>query len=136
MNRTVLLTYQLLTGASDAFTGALLVIAPAMALGLMRLHAPADGLVYISYIGSFVFAVGLCCFYGAYLVVRGDACKQLATVWLLTAFLRASVASFVAQQVLSGALPFGWVTVAGFDGACVLLQAIGLRRGWVANVPR
>ena len=136
MNRNALLAYQLITGASDAFTGALLMIVPGMTLALMKLPAPKDDLVYLSYIGSFVFAVGLCGLYGFRLVLRGDRKKQLGTVWLLTALMRASVAVFVFQQVVAGTLAPGWIMVAGFDGCCVVIQAVGLRRRWVAYAAR
>ena len=39
MNRSLLLVYQGLIGLSDTFTGALLIIAPELTLGFMRLHA-------------------------------------------------------------------------------------------------
>ena len=130
MNRTVLLAYQLLTGLSDACTGALLIVAPAFALGLMRVDVPTDSLIYISYIGSFVLAVGLCCLYGARLVIRRDPRRQLATVWLLTALIRLSVAVFVAVQVSTGTLSLRWISVAGFDGLCFLIQTVGLQKSW------
>ena len=133
MNRNLLLGYQLFTGASDACTGALLMIAPGVAHGLMRLGSPQGDLVYLSYIGAFVFAVGLCCLYGFVVVLRGDKKQQLATVWLLTALLRASVAVFVLQRILAGSLAPAWITVAIFDGLCVLIQGLGLRKGWVAH---
>jgi len=134
MIRPILLAYQLLTGFSDTSAGALLLVAPAFTLRLMSLAAPADALVYLSFIGSFVFAVGLSCFYGAWLLSRGPCRRpRLETVWLLTAFARASVAVFVTQQVLIGNLDAGWLTVAAADGACVMIQAIGLRRGWLAH---
>jgi hypothetical protein len=136
MSRNILLAYQLLTGASDTCTGALLMVVPGATLALMKLPAPGGDLVYLSYIGSFVFAVGLCCLYGFGLVVRGDSRRQLATVWLLTALLRASVAVFVTQQILTGALALGWIVVAAFDGACVMIQGVGLRKGWVAHAAR
>jgi hypothetical protein len=132
MNRKMLLAYQLLTGLSDSLTGALLMIAPAWTLLLMRVPAPDTGLVFVAYIGAFVFAVGLCCLYGALLILRGDPARQLATVWLLTAVMRASVAVFVMQQVLAGTLVPAWAPVAAFDGVCVLIQAFGLYNNWVA----
>jgi hypothetical protein len=46
------------------------------------------------------------------------------------------VASFVAAQILTRTLEAGWLTVVISDGACVLIQAIGLRKGWLANVAR
>jgi hypothetical protein len=136
MNRTVLLAYQLLIGLSDTLTGALLIVAPELTLGLMRLHAPSDALIYVSFIGAFVFSVGLACLYGAYLACKGGCRTKLEVVWLLTALARASIAVFVFGQVLAGTLEAGWLTVAVTDGACVLIQAIGLQRGWLARAAR
>ena len=136
MNRPILIGYQLLIGFSDTFTGALLIIAPQLTLRLMGLHTPADALPFLSFVGAFVYAVGLTCLYGGWVIVRrGSPCKVEA-VWLLTALTRASVAIFIVTQVLAHTLEAGWLSVALFDGACVLIQAIGLRRGWVANVAR
>ena len=47
---------------------------------------------------------------------------------------RCAVATFVLQQVIAGTLEAGWLTVAISDGTMVVIQAIGLRRGWLANV--
>lgn len=136
MNRRILFGYQLLTGLSDTLTGALLIVAPEFTLRLMLLRAPADALVYVSFIGAFVLSVGLACLYGALLVHRGSCSSRLEVVWLLTALVRASVAAFVVGQIVAGALGSGWLTVAATDGTCVLIQAIGLRRGWLASDPR
>jgi hypothetical protein len=57
----------------------------------------------------------------------------METVWVLTAFMRSSVAVFVGSQILSSALEPGWLTVAVIDAACVAIQAVGLRRGWLRN---
>ena len=136
MNRRILIGYQLAIGLSDTMTGALLITAPEFTLALMRLRAPADALVYISFIGSFVLSVGLSCLYGAYVMMRrGSPCK-LEIIWLLTAITRASVAIFVITQILAQTLEAGWLTVAITDSACVLIQAIGLRKGWLAHVAR
>ncbi|MGP8227681.1 MAG: hypothetical protein ACLQGT_16185 [Terracidiphilus sp.] len=136
MNRPILIGYQLLTGISDTLTGALLMIAPGFTLDLMRLHAPAVALPYLSFIGSFVLAVGLSCLYGAWLMLRGGSPCRLEMVWLLTAITRASVAIFIVAQLLAHTLEAGWFTVALSDGACVLIQAMGLRKGWLAHVTR
>ncbi|MGA3343411.1 MAG: hypothetical protein ABSC76_00965 [Terracidiphilus sp.] len=136
MSRPILIGYQLLIGFSDTLTGALLIIAPAFALGLMRVHVPADALPFLSFIGAFVLSVGLACLYGAFVMVRrGSPCK-VEVVWLLTAISRASVAIFVVAQILAHTLEAGWFTVALSDSACVLIQAIGLRNGWLAHVAR
>lgn len=136
MNRPILFTYQLAIGLSDTITGALLIIAPQCALRLMRLHVPVDALPFLSFIGAFVMSVGLACLYGALVIARrGSPCK-LEVVWLLTAITRASVAIFVVAQILTQTIETGWLTVAITDGACVLIQAIGLRKGWLTHVAR
>jgi hypothetical protein len=134
MTRPILLAYQLLIGVSDTMTGALLIIVPELTLRLMHLQAPSDALTYLSFVGAFVFSVGLACLYGALVMARRGSRRSLETVWLLTAFTRASVAIFVVAQIMNHSLELGWSAVALSDGACVLIQAIGLRRGWLANV--
>jgi len=132
MTRFILLAYQLLTGLSDTSIGALLLIAPELVLRLVRQQAPPAAAVYLSFVGALVLPVGLACLYGAYLIFSGGSAKKLAIVWLLTAFTRASVAIFVVNQILASTLATGWLAVAAADGVCVLVQAIGLRRGWIA----
>jgi hypothetical protein len=136
MNRQILIAYQLLIGLSDTFTGALLIIAPEFTLRLMGLHVPGDALPFLEFIGAFVFSVGLSCLYGGVVMMqRGSPCT-LQAVWLLTAFTRASVAIFVVTQIVAHTLEAGWLSVALTDGACVVIQAIGLRKGWLGNVAR
>jgi hypothetical protein len=136
MNRPILLAYQLLIGFSDTLTGAALIVAPEFTLGLMRLHAPDGSLPFLSFIGAFVLSVGLSCLYGALLMAQRVSPSKVEIVWLLTAFSRAGVAIFVLTQILAQTLEAGWMSVAVSDGACVLIQAIGLRKGWLAHVAR
>jgi hypothetical protein len=126
-----LLAYQLVAGFSDTSTGALLIAAPLFTLRLMGLAVPGDAKPFLSFIGAFVFAVGLAYLYGALLVRRTSGAPRLEVVWLLTAIIRSSVAIFVIAAVLSRSLAPGWLTIAVFDGICVLIQARGLRRGWL-----
>lgn len=136
MNRSMLLAYQLLTGISDTSTGALLMIAPKLVLELLRLQAPSGQTVYLSLVGTFVLAVGISNLYGAFVIFCGGSRRDLEMVWLLTAFTRSSVAIFVFQQVMASTLASGWLLVAIFDGMCVMIQAVGLRRGWLAHAAR
>jgi hypothetical protein len=136
MNRSLLLAYQVLVGISDTLTGTLLIVAPELTLGLMHVQAPSDANPYISYLGAFVLSVGLACLYGAALMVREGSVRKLEAVWLLTAITRASVAIVIVAQVYAHALEAGWLNVAAFDAACVLIQAVGLRKGWLGNVAR
>jgi hypothetical protein len=134
MNRQILLAYQLFAGASDTTTGFLLLVSPALTLRLMQLHAPGDASVFLSFVGAFVFSVGLAYLYGAYVIFDRGCRHELEMVWLLTALTRTSVAAFVAANVLNGSLSAGWLSVAATDGILVLVQAFGLRRGWLASV--
>ncbi len=136
MRHPVLFGYQLLTGLSDASTGALLIVAPELTLRMMRIHAPAAASPYLSFIGAFVLSVGLACLYGAWLVYCGSQISKLQTVWLLTAITRSAVAIFVVSAVIAATLDFGWLGVAAFDGAFTLIQAIGLRKGWLTDAAR
>jgi hypothetical protein len=136
MTRSMLVAYQLVTGISDTLTGALLLIAPELTLRLISLSAPEDAQIYVSFVGAFVFSVGLACLYGAWLAYRGKCRTKIEVVWLLTALTRASVAAFVLGQVMTSMLAAGWITVAACDGACVLIQAIGLRKGWLVSATR
>lgn len=136
MNRPILLGYQLLIGLSDTMTGALLMVAPELTLRLMHLHVPFDALPFLSFIGAFVFSVGLSCLYGAWLIACGGSLARVEMIWLLTAFTRSAVAIFVVSQILDSTFEAGWFTVVASDGVCALIQAIGLRKGWLRHVAR
>lgn len=131
MKDQLLLAYQVLAGVSDASTGALLITAPLFTLRMMGLAAPHDATPYLSFIGAFVFSVGLAYLYGALLLHRTGEVGRLEAVWLVTAMIRSSIAIFVVGAVLNSSLPAGWLTIAVFDGICVAIQVGGLRRGWL-----
>jgi hypothetical protein len=136
MKDLYLLAYQLVAGVSDTSTGALLIAAPVFTIRMMGLSVPNDATPFLSFIGAFVLAVGLSYLYGALLVRRASGMPRLEAVWLLTAIIRSSVAIFVLAAVLNGTLAPGWLTIAIFDSICVLIQAHGLRRGWLSHVTR
>jgi hypothetical protein len=133
MKDLYLLAYQLIAGVSDTLTGVLLIAAPMFTIRIMGLSVPYEASPFLSFIGAFVLAVGLSYLYGALLVRRTDGIPRLEAVWLLTAIIRSSVAIFVLAAVLGGTLAPGWLSIAIFDGICVLIQARGLRRGWLSR---
>ena len=133
MKHPVLFGYQCAAGLSDTVTGALLCAVPQFTLHHMGLHIAADAMPYISYIGAFVFSVGICYLYGALLIAVEAPAARMEMVWLLTAFTRSAVAIYVLKGVLVGDLESGWITVAAFDAVCALIQAVGLRRKWLAD---
>jgi hypothetical protein len=55
----------------------------------------------------------------------------METLWLLTAITRSAVAAYIIVSVLAHTLEAGWWTVAAFDAACALIQAIGLQKDWL-----
>jgi hypothetical protein len=133
MKRSVLVGYQWVTGLADVCVGVLLYLAPAMTLRMMGMSAPMDATPYVSYIGAFVLSVGLSCIYGGLLLKRKAMTERVETVWLLTAFARSAVAIYVIKGVLAGELETPWMVMALFDGICVVVQAVGMRRGWLAG---
>ncbi|KAA6456482.1 hypothetical protein DYQ86_25455 [Acidobacteria bacterium AB60] len=134
MKRTVLLGYQSIAGLSDTATGAMLCVAPQFTLRLMGVSAPAAADPYLSWIGAFVFAVGIAYLYGAMLIALDAPAERIEIVWLLTAMIRSAVAIYVLKAILADQLSSGWMTVAIFDGVCALIQAIGLRKRWLSDV--
>lgn len=133
MNRPLLLGYQLLIAFSDTAAGVLLMAAPEWTMQLMHLRIPPDSLPFLSFIGAFVFAVGLSCLYGALLLAQGVYGAKIEMVWLLTAITRGVVAIFIVTQVIVSTLEVGWLTVAVSYGACAVIQATGLSRGWLRD---
>ena len=91
---------------------------------------------FLSFIGAFVLAVGLSYLYGALLVYRTGCVPRLEAVWLLTAIIRSSVAIFVLARFSAARSHQVGLRIAIFDGICVLIQARGLRRGWLSHVTR
>ena len=136
MKSPLLFGYQLLTGLSDFSTGISLIMAPSLTMRLMRLHLLADATPFLSLIGAFVLSVGLCCLYGAWIVHCEGCTNRLETVWLLTAIIRGSVAIFITAAIINGSLEPGWLAVAIFDGSFALIQATGLRKGWLSRAAR
>ena len=133
MKRRLLIGYQLLTGASDTGTGLLLIVAPELTLRLMHLHAGAEALPFLSYIGAFVLSVGVACLYGGFLAARRTDRAKLEVVWLLTAITRGVVALFIVMKIAAGTLEAGWAIVAVTDGAFTAIQATGLLKGWLVD---
>jgi hypothetical protein len=131
MNKRLILNFwSVSVGAMDAVTGLLLVIRPRTVLGLLEITPPApEALVFVSWIGVFVMAVGL-----SYSLALGRRARG-ETVWIFTALVRILVAGFLTFRILDGSLPTNWVMVAGADAAVAITQLILLRAGWWKEVP-
>ncbi|MCU0781473.1 MAG: hypothetical protein MUF04_10295 [Akkermansiaceae bacterium] len=109
----------------DALTGLLLVAAPAETLCLLGIRPPgAEALVYLSWMGVFVGAVGLS--YGLALLDP----RRGPVVWAFTALVRVLVGAFVIARVASGELVMNWLVVAATDLLVAVVQCWGLKAGW------
>lgn len=117
-------------GGMDAVTGLLLITAPATVLRLLEI-APlsAEALIFLSWVGVFVLAVGLS--YGIALTgrARGEA------VWMFTGLVRIMVTVFLSFRVISGAMDPAWLLVAASDGLVAVGQGAILLARWWKEVP-
>lgn len=115
----------LLAGACDALTGFLLLVAPAWTLHVMRIpEIPAD-LVWMRWIGAFVFSVG-----AAYWIpFRSRDPRDFTAMLAITAWIRLVIGVFVAGSVATAALPRAWLTVSAVDLALAAIQWVLLRTG-------
>ena len=113
-------------GTMDSFTGLMLIFFPATLLQLLQVPPVSpDALVFVSWIGVFVLAVGLS--YGLALLPRR---ARGETVWIFTSGVRMLVAVFLTTMILSESLPMVWAVVGLADGGVALVQIAILRAGW------
>lgn len=121
-------------GLMDSGTGILLLVAPALALQLMRVPAvPGEALVFNRFIGAFVFAVGslyLLAWFHERLSGRREGMRW---VLLSTGWVRAVVCVFVLTAVSGGTLAPAWLSVALTDGVLALIQAGILYGNWISD---
>ena len=126
--RTLFTLFQIVAGAGDAATGLLLLVAPSLTLRLMGISRIPGDLIFVSFIGAFVFAVGLS--YLVYLRVPRNEIEMggLRAAWLLTGMERMCVAVFIAIAFAGGKMEGAWMTVSIFDFAFAAFQFRALYR--------
>lgn len=123
--------WSIAVGSMDALTGLLLIIAPEAVLRLLDTPPPAqDALVFVSWIGVFVMAVGLS--YGLALGKRGAG----EATWGFTSLVRILVAVFLTVKILNESMAHAWAPVALADGVVAIVQIVILRAGWWKEVHR
>ncbi len=119
-------------GAMDALTGLLLIFAPGLVLRLLGIDAPSDGsLVFLSWIGVFVAAVGLSY---AFAFVRNRGWGE--AVWLFTGLVRIMVCVFLVTRITMEDMDRAWIVVAVSDGVVAAVQFAVVRKGWWREVHR
>lgn len=127
MNKQLLLkSWTIAVGAMDTLTGMLLILTPMGVLRLLRIEAPSpDGLLFLSWIGAFVMAVGL-----SYGLALGKQRVRGETVWMVTSLVRMMVAVFLTIQVTSGSMQMQWMLVAFSDAFVATVQMLLVRKNW------
>lgn len=130
MNKNkILKLWSVAVGSMDAVTGLLLVFSPLLVLRLLGISAPpAEAVVFLSWIGVFVLAVGLSYGFALGRRSRGE------TVWMFTSLARLLVAVFLVCRILDGSLAKAWMVVAFSDASVAVVQLLILRAGWWKEV--
>jgi hypothetical protein len=124
--------WSVMVGTMDALTGLLLIFVPGLVLRLLKIEAPSpDAMVFLSWIGVFVMAVGL-----SYGFALGRHRGRGETVWMFTSLARILVALFLIIQITMGHMALAWGVVAVSDGVVALVQMVILRKGWWREVTR
>jgi hypothetical protein len=113
-------------GSMDALAGLLLIFAPGQVLRALQIEAPsADTMVFLSWIGVFVMAVGL-----SYGLALGRHRGAGEAVWMFTSLVRILVAVFLTIEITQANMAPAWAVVAFADGLVALVQMVILRKGW------
>jgi len=113
-------------GSMDALTGLLLIFAPGLVLRLLKVEAPSpDAMLFLSWIGVFVMAVGL-----SYGLALGRHRGSGEAVWMFTSLARILVTVFLIIQITQRNMAPAWALVAFSDGVVALVQMVILRKGW------
>lgn len=120
--------YQLAAGACDASTGLLLILAPAFTLRLMGIRVMPTELITVSFIGAFVFGVGL-----SYLVLYRAAGLMAETGWRVTGLVRLCVGGFVGIACARQLMEPAWLSVSVTDLALGGFQLWAVRSGWLRH---
>lgn len=123
--------WSLAVGSMDALTGFLLIINPMLVLWLLGIEQPSsDALIFLSWIGTFVMAVGLSYAFAILCPSEGEM------VWAITTLVRLLVVMFLGYQIFVHAMSPKWGLVAFADGFVAVVQWIILRAGWWKGIEK
>ena len=106
-------------------------VAPVFTLRLMMVPEPGEGLIFIRFIGAFVFAIGFLYFCGLLAVVRNGSWRGVRSMLWVTAWVRAVIFLFTAIAIVSGNLPLAWISVPLSDGLLAFGQVLWIFMGGV-----
>jgi|GEM_PF-1001356 len=132
INRRMVFVYQLIIGFVETELGIWMVATPESALNRL-LYAPAASLPLVSFVGMFVFTLGVCELLGAYLASRREGLFRLQSVWLVTTIIHSGSAIFICMQVVTGIMAMGWLLMAALLGFFALSEAFLVK--WSTSAP-
>jgi len=115
------------TGLMDAITGLGLIFIPTRTLSMMGV-APRVDVTLVSYIGIFVFAVGVSHFLAGGFPNNPVTRERWKMIWKISALVRLCVGSFVLVKIITGQLDTPWIAVTATDLSVALVFLILLER--------
>ncbi len=127
MNNKFYSIYNLLVGGCDITTGLLLVFFPNFTLSLMFINQIPLEIVYLQFIGVFVFSIGLA-YWLPFFANKEKKEDWTESIWAMTAIARSSVALFVLIQIINNQLTFPWLSVVIADSTFATLQVFFLKK--------
>jgi hypothetical protein len=132
--KSLLIALCLFAGLMDTASGSLLTLWPQLALKLMGV-APvaAEALVFVRFIGAFVFSVGCLYLFALFPVITANRWGWMSGVFAATAWVRAVICIFTTFAILFGALSLSWWSVPVSDGLLALLQVWIIGKGWLQS---
>lgn len=122
-----LLLFVLLLGAGDMVTGVLLFVAPGFIAALLGGPSLEGSLVFLRYVGLFVFAVGGM-YVWAWRALRCADGKSFRIVLEITAWVRGVIAVGVLCLVFQGELSPVWFLICCYDGMSSVIQIVIVRK--------
>lgn len=129
MKKTLPLGLTILAGLMDSVTGLLLVINPHLAMQLMGIDAAYTDWIFIRFVGTFVFAVGVLYVFGWGSAWHSGKWNTLRTIWMSTAWIRLCVCLYGTTAILVNELSADWWMVPLTDGVLGLLQVAWILSG-------
>lgn len=115
--------YNLFAGLLDSLTGIVLIFNPVFILSIMGISESFDSIVFIKYVGVFVFSTGASYFFTfAEKYFKIPSLSLSILIWHITSLTRILVAIFVFLKVLQGELSIPWLLVGFSDLSLALFQ--------------
>jgi len=128
--------YNLFAGLLDGLTGIILVFNPVFILSILGISAAPDSIIFIKYVGVFVFSTGASYFFSfAEKYFKIPSLNLSILIWHITSLTRISVSIFVFIKVFQVELSMPWLLVGLSDLSLAVFQIylIQLNRNYIRD---